>query len=46
VEVEVSREDRVVTNKKKVEGDYVVGYDRANSVVKKGLFRDKFPGFI
>lgn len=31
--------------KKKVEGDYVVGCDGANSMVRRSLFGDEFPGF-
>lgn len=32
-------------NKKRVEGDYVVGCDGANSIVRRSLFGDEFPGF-
>ncbi|KAK3314130.1 FAD binding domain-containing protein [Apodospora peruviana] len=31
--------------KKKVEGDYIVGCDGANSAVRKALFGNEFPGF-
>ncbi|KAJ9142969.1 Para-nitrophenol 4-monooxygenase [Pleurostoma richardsiae] len=31
--------------KKKVEGDYVVGCDGANSIVRKSLFGNEYPGF-
>ncbi|KAF6828067.1 FAD binding domain-containing protein [Colletotrichum musicola] len=31
--------------KKRIEADYVVGCDGANSAVRKGLFGDEYPGF-
>jgi 2-polyprenyl-6-methoxyphenol hydroxylase-like FAD-dependent oxidoreductase len=31
--------------KKKMEGDYIVGCDGANSAVRKGLFGNEYPGF-
>jgi 2-polyprenyl-6-methoxyphenol hydroxylase-like FAD-dependent oxidoreductase len=31
--------------RKRVEGDYVIGCDGANSAVRKSLFGDNFPGF-
>ncbi|KAK1753707.1 para-nitrophenol 4-monooxygenase [Echria macrotheca] len=40
VEVETAAGER-----KKIEGDYVVGCDGANSAVRKSLFGEEFPGF-
>ncbi|KAK5651865.1 hypothetical protein OQA88_11634 [Cercophora sp. LCS_1] len=34
-----------VEGKGRIEGDYVVGCDGANSIVRRSLFGDEFPGF-
>jgi 2-polyprenyl-6-methoxyphenol hydroxylase-like FAD-dependent oxidoreductase len=43
-EVEAKGEDGQ-TVKKRVEGDYLVGCDGANSTVRKSLFGSEFPGY-